>query len=1141
MDRPYINFTGQDLLREFETRGDDVAVLERLRDELCHRTTRAMRGLLMDVEDALRQKGSTRPAGRKARPAREESAPEARSAFIRACSPDLNVPARWIPPEQRTITLDESLKSQRIKWFVAALRALIADLRKTQKGVRIVPLRGGVAVTIDGTETGYRFPYEGEADVFEGAKVTLVVGGRQAEGRIVAIDGHGLTLTADQDFGPEVESCQLRIDNTAMLEALADKLEKVASGQDKLNLALAEAVLTNAGTEELPGVVPAAAARQLNPLQRDAVARILTNEVTFLWGPPGTGKTQSLSVANQMLFDAGKRILICSNTNQAVDQVLLKLCRTLKAANHPALADGMVVRLGQLHLEALDQEFCDDVTVAGIAARKSESLQRRLTELDRDIARIRKSTESARAILSRFAAYDQHQQQVADVTKLCRDLQQEARTAAKRIDEGSLALRRFEDEYQAWRAAGTLKRLILRKEVAILADLQGARADREAAAAALPELEARLAEARSALPPLESRLDELRGELARLDRAAAQAVVDNAEKMLEPLLEEVAAIKAQLADLQKSIVKEARIIGATVTKSFLSPQTLGEFDVVIIDEASMVMLPALFYVAGLAKEKVVVSGDFRQLSPIVQTEEAAIREAIGADIFTAAGIAEAFRDGRKLKRTVMLAEQYRMADGICTLISPRMYDRRLVTAAGRKREAPMPPAPFDGELTIIDTTSIQPFTHLDGGSRFNLMNALAVRNLARFLKESGFAAEPGRLGVCTPYAAQAKLVGRLMESSGLADRVAVGTVHRYQGDEKAVMVIDIPDSFGEKWSVGLFAQAEMPDEDGAKLFNVAVSRCQDHLIFVGNLSYLDAKLPCNAFLRELLHIAQTRGRVVDVRDVLSLWPIAEDLQSRGHTLDIDPETLKSGVFRQTDFDAVFAADLQAACQGVAIFSGFITPQRVATYERLFRLKAAEGVPVRCVTRPPQRNGNMAPDLGEAALAALEAMGCAVDTRWDMHEKLAIIDDEIVWVGSLNPLSHSGKTDEMMLRFTGRAAALQLAAFMAVTGGGNPDKAAGTLYAGENPPCPKGCGRTTLRKGKHGPFWQCESECGWTQSVGRAWNRPPPNVQQSPPPEKDDSPPPCPNCGKPTIRRDGRFGPFWGCPDYPRCKGIVKNR
>jgi DNA topoisomerase I len=32
--------------------------------------------------------------------------------------------------------------------------------------------------------------------------------------------------------------------------------------------------------------------------------------------------------------------------------------------------------------------------------------------------------------------------------------------------------------------------------------------------------------------------------------------------------------------------------------------------------------------------------------------------------------------------------------------------------------------------------------------------------------------------------------------------------------------------------------------------------------------------------------------------------------------------------------------------------------------------------------------------------------------------------------------------------------------------------------------------------------------------------------------------PCPECGKGTIRRQGRYGPFYGCQDYPHCKGIT---
>jgi superfamily I DNA and/or RNA helicase len=98
--------------------------------------------------------------------------------------------------------------------------------------------------------------------------------------------------------------------------------------------------------------------------------------------------------------------------------------------------------------------------------------------------------------------------------------------------------------------------------------------------------------------------------------------------------------------------------------------------VVIVDEASMVMLPAIYYASGLAKEKVIVSGDFRQLSPIVPTEQIAIQEEIGSDVFQTAGITEAVKAQRTPKRTVMLTDQYRMNDTICRLISDRMYSGR---------------------------------------------------------------------------------------------------------------------------------------------------------------------------------------------------------------------------------------------------------------------------------------------------------------------------------------------------------------------------------------------------------------------------------------------------------------------------------
>jgi superfamily I DNA and/or RNA helicase len=53
----------------------------------------------------------------------------------------------------------------------------------------------------------------------------------------------------------------------------------------------------------------------------------------------------------------------------------------------------------------------------------------------------------------------------------------------------------------------------------------------------------------------------------------------------------------------------------------LSPSDLGKFENVIIDEASMALLPAAYFVASQSQRRCIISGDFRQIPVIVQNEE----------------------------------------------------------------------------------------------------------------------------------------------------------------------------------------------------------------------------------------------------------------------------------------------------------------------------------------------------------------------------------------------------------------------------------------------------------------------------------------------------------------------------------------
>ncbi|GAA5917260.1 hypothetical protein JCM5296_000312, partial [Sporobolomyces johnsonii] len=64
----------------------------------------------------------------------------------------------------------------------------------------------------------------------------------------------------------------------------------------------------------------------LNPSQREAVQFALSSaEVACIWGPPGTGKTQTLVEIIRQLVRMNKRVLVCGASNLSVDNILARL------------------------------------------------------------------------------------------------------------------------------------------------------------------------------------------------------------------------------------------------------------------------------------------------------------------------------------------------------------------------------------------------------------------------------------------------------------------------------------------------------------------------------------------------------------------------------------------------------------------------------------------------------------------------------------------------------------------------------------------------------------------------------------------------------------------------------------------------
>jgi DNA topoisomerase I len=84
-----------------------------------------------------------------------------------------------------------------------------------------------------------------------------------------------------------------------------------------------------------------------------------------------------------------------------------------------------------------------------------------------------------------------------------------------------------------------------------------------------------------------------------------------------------------------------------------------------------------------------------------------------------------------------------------------------------------------------------------------------------------------------------------------------------------------------------------------------------------------------------------------------------------------------------------------------------------------------------------------------------------------------------------------------------------------------------------PECGAETGAKLVRKwGRYGWFLSCSRypDCKYRRNLKQA-------AEDGDRPEPELTDVPCPKCGKPMVKRSGRFGPFLGCSDYPRCRGI----
>ncbi|NYI03416.1 AAA domain-containing protein [Allostreptomyces psammosilenae] len=945
------------------------------------------------------------------------------------------------------------------------------------------------------------------------------------------------------------------------------------------------------------GFAPLDAPPGMSRAQADAYRACLGSGVWLVWGPPGTGKTMVLRRAISDLLAAGRRVLLVSATNVAVDNALLGV---LKERRHQP---GEIVRVGPPHLREVAEDpqvslplmirdrlaLIDEQrrTVAdqlrGILDRAEE-----LATLDRLLADYAPATYAdAKALLeapghspdayAHTLAARQHDVEIAsaalaDAEQALRAARQavtdaadsrlmwaqldDLRAQSDRVDEAageseSLALlarqelaaaERELEELQSrpsllrWRSRGALDACRERHEAARARSTEAeeqARRDRAVADRQRDRLTVRIEQLRGAIPFSQeeiARRDErarsaavgvrsaklaheqaalrVREALDTQDRlTAARALVAEADRRGQPerharaesLRPQVAAeaplraglekqhedlqtrYEAFARDTQGEIIKGARLIATTLARFRTNKAVFdGPYDVVLVDEVGAATLPEVLLAVSRATTTAVLLGDFMQLGAVIDSQlkestRSDVRRWLLPNVFQHCGI-DSPAEAREHPGCVTLDTQHRFGHVVTDLANRLAYDGVLRAGHGVRERAT-----DDPEVVLLDTDGLHELAqaHLTGRrSGWWPAGPLLSRALIDLHRDDG-----EEVGVVTPYSVQAEAtLEALRDIEGNGGHLAeVGTAHRFQGREFPVVVFDtVEGRLGEGlWMAHASRAAEAGSwqRDGVRLFNVAVTRVQNRLYIIASRERVmrARRGTALAHVRDLL--ASKRLRSVQAahlvappghHEELRLGPfgarLAEVLERHVEVTEINDET---------SFYSTFATHLEDAQASIWLWAPWVS-SRVQSLLPVLDKAVRRGVRVTVFVRDPSDTLQGTPAFA-AHLSDLRAVVPTVVPINVMHQKIAVVDERTVLIGSLNTLSQRW-TREVMLTIRGTHFARRVLAHEHAE-----------VFA-DPPPC-GACGQREieLRRRRNGTwYWRCYSGVCPAGTGNRAW-------------------------------------------------------
>ena len=678
-----------------------------------------------------------------------------------------------------------------------------------------------------------------------------------------------------QWLAPQVSTRQYKIQHEAVT---------ALRNGESLNPALLPMIVDNQFEEyDLP--VVGEPSEKLNLAQRTLVERALVvPDMLVALGPPGTGKTETIRaiIARQALL--GKKVLVTSKNNKAVDNVLagLGILQALRIGREevvtpsvrPLLIDQRAVDIQQevlvniqpvqADLDLLEQRWSEiqkgferltqlthawrdgqaalDREISDVAAwQRSIYLQvepvmeKQLNHYHNEWVRLNQALRRAESLRRQLNSF-QHLSRIpllgqffilwaGSLVEKWQGAVRQVQAAQQQVGKSRESSQHIWEAYRQY-AIGSQEAL-LRKQAVLKseADLQEVRTTITMAQADLLSLTENL----SGAPAMQ--VDSPAALSAALREWRAWAELSRRRKALLSEWRELLQSRPQV--LYPALIRSADVIGATCIGIATDVRFEDlDFDLVIADEAGQIQVMDLLVPLVRARRALLV-GDHMQLPPVVEPEIITrIRETEPENRELGEWLEKSLFE-RMIEKSnlpdshrVMLDTQYRMPRQIADFISTQFYAGQYQTGLG----TPPHVDPFfqGNPLVFIDT--MKEVRHYeqraeDGQGYSNTLEARLICEL--FM---AYQAKNILPGVIVPYKKQAEVIRRELHrrqpdlsEDDLISRVA--TVDSFQGREQDVILFSFTRSNSEG-RIGFLTEL--------RRLNVSLTRARRQLVLVGD-------------------------------------------------------------------------------------------------------------------------------------------------------------------------------------------------------------------------------------------------------------------------------------------------------------------